>query len=83
MEPSTIPAIAPFDRPESWWLLLPPALLPAALLFAAAVEVLFDVDEGKRGGTEVKVGSVTPGHLLVTFAPSQQVSVALGELVAQ
>ena len=78
MEPSTIPAIAPFDRPESWWL-----LLAAAPLLAAAVGVLFDVDEGKRGGMEVKVGSVTPGHLLVTFAPSQQVSVALGELVAQ
>ena len=78
MEPSTIPAIAPFDRPELWWL-----LLTAAPLLAAAVEVLFDVDEGKRGGTEVKVGRGTPGHLLVTFAPSQQVSVALGELVAQ
>lgn len=32
---------------------------------------------------EVKVGSVTPGHLLLTFAPSQHVSVAFGELVAQ
>ena len=78
MEPSTIPAIAPFDKPESWWL-----LLTAASLLAAAVGVLLDVDEGKRGGIEVKVGSVTPGHLLVTFAPSQQVSVAFGELVAQ
>lgn len=32
---------------------------------------------------EVKVGSVTPGHLLFASAPSQQESVAFGELVAQ
>ena len=32
---------------------------------------------------EVRVGNVTPGHLLVTFAPTQHVSVAFGELVAQ
>ncbi len=44
---------------------------------------LLDVDDGKSGGMEVRVGSVTPGHLLFTFAPSQQVSVAFGELVAQ
>ena len=55
----------------------------AAPLLACAVEVLLDVDDGKRGGMDVKVGSVTPGHLLFTLAPSQQVSVALGELVAQ
>ena len=77
-EPITIPAIAPFDRPESLWL-----FLPAAPLLADADGVPPDVDDGKRGGIEVKVGNVTPGHLLFTFAPSQQVSVALGELVAQ
>ncbi len=54
-------------------------------LLADADGVLLDVDDddGKSGGMEVKVGSVTPGHLLFTFAPSQQVSVAFGELVAQ
>lgn len=55
----------------------------AALLLADADGVLLDVDDGKSGGMEVKVGSVTPGHLLFTFAPSQHVSVAFGELVAQ
>lgn len=57
--------------------------MAGALLLADADGVLLDVDDGKRGGTDVKVGSVTPGHLLFAFAPSQQVSVALGELVAQ
>ena len=52
-------------------------------LVADADGVLLDVDDGKSGGMEVKVGSVTPGHLLFTSAPSQQVSVAFGELVAQ
>lgn len=52
-------------------------------MLADADGVLLEVDDGKRGGMEDKVGSVTPGHLLFTFAPSQQVSVALGELVAQ
>ena len=55
----------------------------AALLLADADGVPFDVDDGKSGGMEVKVGSVTPGHLLFTLDPSQHVSVALGELVAQ
>ena len=77
-EPIAIPAIAPFDKPELCWL-----PLFAAPLLVDAEGVLFDVDDGKRGGTVVKVGSVTPGHLLFTFAPSQQVSVAFGELVAQ
>lgn len=77
-EPITIPAIAPFDRPESSWV-----FPPATPLLAGDVGVLLDVEDGKRGGMEVKVGSVTPGHLLFTFAPSQQVSVALGELDAQ
>lgn len=44
---------------------------------------MLDVEDGKSGGIEVNVGSVTPGHLLLTFAPSQHVSVAFGELVAQ
>lgn len=74
-----MPAIAPFDRPELWWL----ALLAAPLLADADGVLLDDDDDGKSGGTEVKVGSVTPGHLLFTFAPSQHVSVAFGELVAQ
>ena len=41
------------------------------------------MDDGKSGGIEVMVGSVTPGHTLVTFEPTQHVSVALGELDAQ
>ena len=53
------------------------------MLFVDPVGVLFDVDDGKRGGMEVKVGSVTPVHLPFTFAPSQQVSVAFRDLVAQ
>lgn len=57
--------------------------MTAAALLVDADGVLLDVEEGKRGGIEVNVGSVTPGHRLSTFAPSQHESVAFGELVAQ
>ncbi len=70
-EPTTIPAIRPPERPELW----------DAPLDGDAV--LLEVDDGKKGGKEVVDGNVTPGHRLVTFAPTQHESVALGELVAQ
>ena len=83
-EPITIPAIAPFDRPEPCWLLMPAApLLADAGGVLVDVDVDDDVDDGKRGGIDVKDGSVTPEHLLFTLAPSQQESVAFGELEAQ
>ncbi|KAL8691154.1 MAG: hypothetical protein Q9218_003551 [Villophora microphyllina] len=47
------------------------------------VGVLPLVDEGKRGGNEEVMGSVTPAQRAVTFEPTQQESVAFGELAAQ
>lgn len=73
-EPITIPAIAPLESPGPWL---------AALPVADAVGVLLDVDEGNRRGTDLKVGSITPGQRLFAFDPSQHESVAFGELFAQ
>lgn len=76
-DPTTIPAICPPDRP--WW---------AGGGFAAAVdEPVADgaplVADGKRGGMEEVVGRVTPEQRLVALEPTQQESVAFGELAAQ
>lgn len=74
--PTTIPAIAPPESPES--------SSAAALLDAAVgVEVEVDDEDGKSGGMEVSVGKVTPGHRSVALDPMQQESVAFGELDAQ
>ena len=69
-----MPAIAPPDRPLCW---------AAAAALLVAVGVLLEVEEGNSGGRDAVDGNVTPGHLLVTLDPTQQESVALGELVAQ
>ena len=77
MVPTTIPAIAPPDNPELWF-------VDAALAaLAEAVGLDVDVDEGKSGGMEVKLGNVTPGHRLSTLDSMQHESVAFGELDAQ
>ena len=76
IDPTTIPAIAPPERPE---------LLGAgaAALLVDADGLLLDVEDGNSGGMDVIVGSITPGQRLVTFDPMQHESVALGELEAQ
>lgn len=77
-DPITMPAIAPPDKPR--WADWP---------FAAAAEVPVAegapllVEDGKRGGIDEVVGSVTPAQRFVTFEPIQQESVAFGELAAQ
>ena len=48
-----------------------------------ADEVLLDVEDGKRGGTEKIEGKITFVHRFVTFEATQQESVAFGELNAQ
>ena len=73
-EPTTIPAMAPPERPE-----------PLLALAAAPVAegVLLAVVDGNNGGIDDSVGKVTPWHRLFTFDPIQHESVAFGELDAQ
>ena len=76
MAPTTIPAIAPPERPE-------PDLFAPAPAAADVADGTADVLEGKRGGIDVVVGSSTFSHRDSTFELTQQESVALGELEAQ
>lgn len=69
----TIPAICPLERPEE-----------APLTFEeVAAGAPADVVEGKNGGMLEMIGKVTPEQRFVTFDPTQQESVAFGELEAQ
>lgn len=76
MEPMTIPAIAPPERPR-----LVSAEAAAAVAETVAVAVAVVVKSAGRLLTEE--GNVTPVHLPVTFEAEQQESVAFGELAAQ
>lgn len=76
MDPTTMPAICPPVRPPL------ELFAPAAVLFEAD-ELFEEFEPGKSGRRGEKGGSCTPTHLLVTFAPTQHESVALGELEAQ
>lgn len=76
MDPMTIPAMAPPDRPVSD--LLPPFSAPAVELGDAE-----DVLEGKTGGIDTVVGRFTPTHRVLTFALTQQESVEFVVLSAQ
>ena len=76
-DPTAIPAIAPPDKP--WWA----EDLPAAAAEEPVADEVLLVEEGKRGGIEEVIGRVTPEHRVVTFEPTQQESVAFGELAAQ
>lgn len=75
IEPMTIPAICPPDRPWCG---------PFVSAAPIAEELLPSVGVGNKGGIEdVSVGRTTPVQRLVTLEAAQQESVALGELVAQ
>lgn len=76
-EPTTIPASCPPDKP-----------LSADGVFAATTDDPVGdgvplVADGKRGGMEAMGGRVTPTQRFVTSEPTQQESVAFGELAAQ
>jgi hypothetical protein len=74
-DPTTMPAIAPPERPVPEF----PAPAPAPAVWVGAEEEV----EVKSGGIDVVVGSSTPSHRVSTLALTQQESVALGELEAQ
>lgn len=73
IDPITIPAIAPPDRPEG---------APAAAALVDPVGAAVDVVV-KSGGMVVVVGSWTPTQRLSTLALTQHESVEFWELVAQ
>lgn len=75
MEPTTIPAIFPPERPWCFDRGAAPEVLFA--------EELLDVGDGNSRGTGKIDGNVTCWHRLVTFEVTQQESVAFGELNAQ
>jgi hypothetical protein len=77
IDPMTIPAIAPPERP----LLLAADAFPEPLL-PVAVGLLLDVDVNKFGMVE-KTGSTTPVHRPVALDVTQQESVAFSELPRQ
>ena len=79
MEPMTMPAIWPPERPDP---LLAPAA-PTAVFVAEAEAEAEDVEEGNSGGIETVEGWGMPVHRLLTLESTQQESVAFGELVAQ
>ena len=72
-EPTTIPAIAPPERP----------LLPPVPVADDDDGLGLDVEEGNKGGRDVVDGRVTPGHILLTLDAAQHESVEFGELDAQ
>lgn len=76
-EPTTMPAICPPDKPSPL-----DESCPAAAGDPVADGVL-PVEDGKRGGIEDEGGKVTPVQRFVTSDPTQQESVAFGELAAQ
>lgn len=77
IDPMTIPAIAPPERP----LLLAADAVPEPRL-PVAVGLLLDVEVNKFGTVE-KTGSVTPVHRPVALDVTQQESVAFSELPRQ
>ena len=81
MEPTTMPAIWPPERPNP--LLEPVAPIVEFVPVAVADAEAEDVEEGKRGGIETVEGWGMPVHRLLTLESTQQESVAFGELVAQ
>jgi hypothetical protein len=82
IDPMTIPAIAPPERP---------CLEPLVVDGAAAAEVADELaevvedddDEVNSGGMVVAVGNAIPTHLVPESDCSQHESVAFGELLAQ
>jgi len=75
-EPTTIPAIAPPDRPDP--------VLPVPPVTGAEVPVgATEEDDGNRGAMEVVVGRWTPTHLGSTFEFRQQELVSFKVLVLQ
>jgi hypothetical protein len=72
-EPTTIPAIAPPERPD------PDLAPPAPEVEVGAADVL----DGNNGGIDVVVGRWMPWQRCSTLALTQHESVALGELEAQ
>lgn len=77
IDPMTMPAIAPPERP----LLASSAACATDDTVAVAVAVVVVVKSAGRSLTDD--GSVTPVHLCVTFDEEQHESVAFGELAAQ
>ena len=69
-DPTTIPAIAPPDRPSFWP--IPPV----------GEGVVVAVCDGNSGGIEDVGGNLIPSHRVVTFEATQHESVAFGELAA-
>ena len=81
MEPMTMPAIWPPERPDP---LLAPVAPAAKFVPVAAAEVEAEgVEDGNSGGIETVEGWGMPVHRLLTLESTQQESVAFGELVAQ
>ena len=79
-EPITIPAIAPPESPDPLLAAAPGVAVPLLLVAEGEDD---EVEDGNRAGTVEKTGRLTPVQRVVAFEPTQQESVAFGELVAQ